>query len=86
MNPVQKLSALGQSPWLDFIRRSFVRDGSLARLIAEDGVKGVTSNPAIFEQAIAGSDDYDEAIRDLAGKGLGAEQIVDRLRDRKSVV
>jgi len=52
----------GQAVWLDYIQRSLVRDGELERLVADDGVRGVTSNPSIFEAAIAGSDDYDAAI------------------------
>jgi len=68
MNPVRQLEKAGQSVWLDFIRRSLLVDGGLKRLIEDDGVKGVTSNPAIFEKAIAGSDDYIEVLRDLAGQ------------------
>lgn len=79
MNPVQKLSTLGQSPWLDFIRRSFILDGSLSKLITEDDLRGVTSNPAIFEQAIAGSTDYDDTIQALAGEGKSALEIYDAL-------
>ncbi len=79
MSPLKSLSDFGQSPWLDFIRRSFVQDGRLQRLIDEDGIKGVTSNPAIFEQAIAGSNDYDEAIMVLTGEGLSAAEIYDVL-------
>lgn len=79
MNPLQRLGEFGQSPWLDFIRRGFIEDGSLGRLIEEDGIMGVTSNPAIFEAAIAGSSDYDEAILVLTGEGLSAEEIYDRL-------
>ncbi len=79
MNPVQQLSTLGQSPWLDFIRRSFVQDGSLKRLIDEDGVRGVTSNPAIFEAAITGNTDYDEAIIIQASAGKTPLEIYDIL-------
>ncbi|MBX3111981.1 MAG: transaldolase [Fimbriimonadaceae bacterium] len=79
MNHVRRLSEFGQSPWLDFIRRGYVRDGSLARLVTEDGVKGVTSNPAIFEQAIAHSDDYDSAVAELAAQGKTAAEICDTL-------
>ncbi len=64
MNPIADLSARGQSIWFDYIRRSKLADGELAALV-EEGIRGVTSNPAIFEQAIAGSDDYDAALRDL---------------------
>lgn len=79
MNPLKQLGEFGQSPWLDFIRRGFVEDGSLQKLIDEDGIMGVTSNPAIFEKAIAGSADYDEAILTLTGEALSAEEIYDRL-------
>lgn len=79
MSPLKQLTSFGQSPWLDFIRRSFITDGSLQKLIDEDGIRGVTSNPAIFEQAIAGNRDYDETIMLLTGEGLSAEEIYDRL-------
>ena len=68
-NPLLKLSAFGQSIWLDYIRRQMIDSGELKRLIDDDGLKGVTSNPAIFQKAIAGSPDYDEAIRSLAQAG-----------------
>jgi len=69
MNPLRSLNDYGQVVWLDFIRRDFLTDGSLARLIEEDGITGVTSNPAIFEQAIGGSSEYDEQIRGLLESG-----------------
>ncbi|NPU66138.1 bifunctional transaldolase/phosoglucose isomerase [Bradyrhizobium sp. 83012] len=62
MNPVKKLERHGQAVWLDFLARGFVAKGDLKRLIEEDGVKGVTSNPAIFEKAIGSSDEYDTPI------------------------
>jgi len=74
-NPLQKLEDFGQSPWLDFIRRHLITSGELQRLIDEDGLKGVTSNPAIFDKAIEGSDDYDEAIRALANQNKSVEEI-----------
>ena len=55
---VRELAAQGQSVWLDFIKRGMLVDGSLQRMIAADGLLGMTSNPAIFEKAIAGSADY----------------------------
>lgn len=79
MNQLLRLSEFGQSPWLDFIRRSHVRDGSLARLVAEDGIKGVTSNPAIFEKAIAHSDDYDSDVAKMTAEGRSAADIYDAL-------
>jgi len=74
-NPLVKLSTFGQSIWLDYIRRQMIDSGELQKLIDEDGLKGVTSNPAIFQKAIAGSRDYDEAIRTLAQAGKSIETI-----------
>ena len=59
-NPLKILNVFGQSVWLDYIRRSLITSGELLRLITEDGLRGVTSNPAIFEKAIGGSTDYVE--------------------------
>ena len=64
-NPLQELSKYGQSVWLDFIRRALFTSGELQRMIDEDGLGGVTSNPAIFEKAITGSTDYTEALQEL---------------------
>lgn len=61
-NPVLDLQAYGQSIWLDYIRRSLITSGELQQLISEGGISGVTSNPAIFQKAIAGSQDYDTAL------------------------
>jgi transaldolase len=69
MNKLQELDAMGQSIWLDFIRRSFVVSGDLKRLI-DEGVRGITSNPTIFEKAIAGSADYDEQLAELGGSDV----------------
>jgi transaldolase len=78
-NPLVQLGALGQSPWYDFITRDLVTSGELARLIAEDGLRGMTTNPTIFEKAIAGSELYDEDIRRLAGAGQSPAQIFEAL-------
>jgi len=67
-NPLQGLGGAGQSVWLDFLKRSFIQN-DLARMIETDGVKGVTSNPSIFEQAIADSDEYSGAIKDFTAHG-----------------
>lgn len=77
--PLHQLVALGQSPWLDFIRRDFIADGALARMVESHALRGVTSNPAIFEAAISGSDAYAADIRTLAGEGLDANAIYERL-------
>jgi transaldolase len=74
-NPLQTLEAFGQSIWTDFISRDMIESGELSRLIEKDGVSGVTSNPSIFEKAIAESHDYDVAIRDLARQGKTIEEI-----------
>jgi len=78
MTKLYELSNLGQSIWFDFIRRSFTREGKLLALI-EQGVRGVTSNPSIFEKAIAGSDDYDADIRRLAGEGKSVGEIYESI-------
>ncbi len=78
-NPLVRLVALGQSPWFDYITRELVATGHLARLIAEDGLRGLTSNPTIFEKAVAGSDAYDADIRRLAGEGRSPAEIFEAL-------
>lgn len=78
-NPLVQLAALGQSVWLDHIRRSLIEDGALARLIHEDRLSGLTSNPAIFEQALAHGREYDAAIGALAARGLDATAIYEDL-------
>ena len=78
-NPLVRLGELGQSPWYDYITRDLVTSGELARLIAEDGLRGMTSNPTIFEKAIAGSRLYDEAIRTLADAGRSGQEIFEHL-------
>jgi len=69
-NPLRQLNDNGQSVWLDNLSRALIRSGELRRLIHEDGITGITSNPAIFAAAIAGSADYDGQIRDLAGQDM----------------
>src|SRR4030081_1023239 len=69
MNPVKALEAHGQAVWLDFLARGFVAKGDLKKLIDSDGVKGVTSNPSIFEKAIGSSDEYDEPIGEALKSG-----------------
>ena len=68
MNPLQELQKYGQSVWLDYIRRNLITSGDLKRHIDEDGLRGMTSNPAIFEKAIAGSTDYADFLKSLDGK------------------
>jgi transaldolase len=68
-NPLVALGEAGQSPWIDYIHRGMIASGELARRIAEDGIRGVTSNPTIFEKAISSGHDYDDQIRALAHAG-----------------
>ena len=73
------LTAAGTSVWLDQIRRGMIEDGELARMVGEDSLRGVTSNPAIFEKAILGSSDYDEDMAAAAREGLSAREVYRRL-------
>ena len=82
MNPLQGLHAHGQSVWLDYIRRSLLTSGELGRLIKEDGLRGVTSNPAIFEKAITGSTDYTEILRALAPQYQDAKTLYEQVAIR----
>ncbi len=68
-NPLKELNEYGQSVWLDFVSRELLKSGELRRLIAEDGLRGVTSNPSIFEKAIGHGDDYDELIAAAQANG-----------------
>jgi transaldolase / glucose-6-phosphate isomerase len=68
-NPLKQLNDFGQSPWLDFVSRDLLQSGQLAKMIEEDGLRGVTSNPSIFEKAIGHGDDYDEMIREAEASG-----------------
>jgi len=68
VNPLIQLQTFGQSIWLDYIRRDLLKGGELQRLITEDGLRGMTSNPAIFEKAIAGSTQYQDFLDSLAGR------------------
>ena len=84
-NPLQEgLRRTGQSAWLDYIRRDLITSGELKRLIEEDGLGGVTSNPAIFEKAITGSTDYTDALLELQKrKDLDADGAVRKARDQR---
>ncbi|HXW50503.1 MAG TPA: bifunctional transaldolase/phosoglucose isomerase [Candidatus Acidoferrales bacterium] len=75
-NPLVRLIDFGQSFWLDNIRRGFTRSGELRRLVDDDGLRGVTSNPTIFEKAVSGSHDYDQAVEELVRKGVTASRAI----------
>ncbi|HEV2907948.1 MAG TPA: bifunctional transaldolase/phosoglucose isomerase [Candidatus Eremiobacteraceae bacterium] len=78
-NPLQRLIDFGQSFWLDNVRRGFTRSGELRHLIDDDGLRGETSNPTIFEKAIADSSDYDDQIKSLVAEGASPPAIYDAL-------
>jgi transaldolase/glucose-6-phosphate isomerase len=82
MNPVRALRDYGQSVWLDYIRRSLILTGELQRLIDQDGLQGVTSNPSIFEKAITASTDYAPALRSLEAQDLSAKDRYERIAVR----
>ncbi len=74
-NPLKQIAAFGQSIWCDNIERRMIKNGTFRRMIDEDGLKGVTSNPTIFEKAVTSSSDYDAELRSLGEKGLSPEDI-----------
>jgi transaldolase / glucose-6-phosphate isomerase len=80
LNPIASLQQYGQSVWLDYIRRSMITQGELKRLVEEDGIAGVTSNPAIFQKAIDGSNDYAAAIEEISNDPhLGPKEVYELL-------
>jgi transaldolase/glucose-6-phosphate isomerase len=78
-NPLRSLAGFGQSVWLDYIRRSLITSGELKRLVVEDGLRGVTSNPAIFEKAIVGSTDYEAVIDSKESASLNAKALYEKI-------
>src|SRR5262249_30455117 len=81
-NPLLLLQKAGQSVWLDYIRRNLLTSGELKRLIDQDGLRGMTSNPSIFEKAIAGSTDYADILAQLTAQNLRATEIFERIAIR----
>jgi len=73
------LTAAGTSVWLDQLRRGMIESGELERMVVEESLRGVTSNPAIFEKAILGSPDYDDDLAEGAREGLSAREVYRRL-------
>lgn len=78
-SPLRTLSLFGQSPWLDYIERRLLASGGLERMIDDWGIRGVTTNPSIFQKAVLESTDYDEQIAALAGDGRSASEIYDAI-------
>src|SRR5256885_1463723 len=79
MKPSQMLNEIGQSPWLDLIGRKLIHSGELLRFTVEDGIRGVTANPAIFEKAIVESDEYDDELARLIEAGRNPMEIYETL-------
>ena len=76
MNPMKDLESCGQSPWLDDLHKTLMSSGELAGLIEKDGLKGLTSNPSIFEKAIGSTHDYDDVLKEMLGKGEADDMTV----------
>ncbi len=81
-NPLLLLQKFGQSVWLDFIRRNLITSGELKRLIEQDGLRGMTSNPSIFEKAVTGSTDYTDILAQLHAQNLSSTEIFERIAVR----
>src|SRR5712692_3811985 len=82
MNPLKGLQEFGQSVWLDYIRRTLITSGELRRMIDEDGLRGVTSNPAIFEKAITGSTDYRDILDSPDARTMDAKALYEKIAVR----
>lgn len=82
VNPLKGLLAYGQSPWLDFIRRNILLNGDLKKMIDNDGLRGMTSNPAIFEKAITAGDDYNDIVKAPEAKSSTAMALYEKIAIR----
>jgi transaldolase len=82
MNPLQQLAQLGQSVWLDYMRRDLVTSGQLQKLIREDALKGLTSNPTIFQKAVESSKDYDDLFAEWAPRQASSGEVFEALAVR----
>jgi transaldolase len=78
-NRLREIEALGQAVWIDNLNRELLEEGTLARLIAEDGISGVTSNPTIFEKGMGGSERYDDAFREVLAETSDPQEVFERL-------
>src|SRR5260370_7840395 len=81
-NPLKALLTYGQSPWMDYIRRDLLTGGGLKKYIDNDGLRGMTSNPAIFEKAITGSNLYDDVLTSPDAKNLDANGVFEKIAIR----
>lgn len=82
MNPLRQLSEFGQAVWVDNLQRSYITQGTLKKLIDEDGLKGLTSNPTIFQKAVSGSEDYADLFAEARARGLSADEVYEHLAVR----
>jgi transaldolase/glucose-6-phosphate isomerase len=82
VNPLKALLEFGQSPWMDYIRRDLLTSGGLKKMIQEDGLMGMTSNPTIFEKAITGSKDYADILESPEAKKLDAKGVYEKIAIR----
>jgi len=82
VNPLKALLEFGQSPWMDYIRRDLLTGGTLKKMIQEDGLMGMTSNPTIFEKAITGSKDYSDILESPEAKKLDAKGVYEKIAIR----
>jgi transaldolase / glucose-6-phosphate isomerase len=82
VNPLKALLEFGQSPWMDYIRRDLLTSGALKKMIQEDGLMGMTSNPTIFEKAITGSKDYADILESPEAKKLDAKGVYEKIAIR----
>jgi transaldolase/glucose-6-phosphate isomerase len=82
VNPLRALLEFGQSPWMDYIRRDLLASGALKKMIQEDGLMGMTSNPTIFEKAITGSKDYADILESPEAKKLDAKGVYEKIAIR----
>src|ERR1700682_708374 len=82
VNPLKALLTYGQSPWMDYIRRDLLTSGGLKKMIDEDGLRGMTSNPTIFEKAITGSKDYADILESPEAKQLDAKAVYEKIAIR----
>src|SRR6202022_5043886 len=82
VNPLKALLEFGQSPWMDYIRRDLLTSGGLKKMIAEDGLMGMTSNPTIFEKAISGSKEYADILESPEAKKLDAKGVYEKIAIR----
>src|SRR5579859_4391689 len=81
-NPLKGLLAYGQSPWMDYVRRDLLTSGQLKKYIDNDGLRGMTSNPAIFEKAVVGSNLYDDILKSPEAKHLSPKGVFDKIAIR----